>query len=157
MIKDYIEYGNYKIYFRTSYFYKLRFFKKNMLPVSICIWDPKWYKGMSYKSLAPSKYDAETDCEQCIKEHSDDPGYYNLDCNYLKNYRKQLSYYNIERTLNDIIIKADKFYNFDEKNINNEIYIIFMGYEVSSKKCSERFELSRWIEQEYFISEISDL
>ena len=30
-----------KVY--TSYFYKIRFFKPNMIPISTAIWDPKWY------------------------------------------------------------------------------------------------------------------
>ena len=30
-----------KIY--TSYFYKIRFFKPNMIPISTAMWDPKWY------------------------------------------------------------------------------------------------------------------
>ena len=154
MIQDYIVYKDYKVYFRTSYFYKLRFFEHNMLPVSICMWDPKWYQGMNYKGLAPKQYDPEIDCEQCIKDHSDEDNYFNLNCNYLTNYRKQLSHYSIKNTLNDIIRLADKFYDFDKKAINNEIYLIFMGFETSAKKCSERFTLSNWIQKEYYVTEL---
>ena len=27
----------------TSYFYAIRFFKPNMIPISTAKWDPKWY------------------------------------------------------------------------------------------------------------------
>ncbi len=27
----------------TSYFYQVRFFRPNMVPLSTAIWDPKWY------------------------------------------------------------------------------------------------------------------
>ena len=27
----------------TSYFYQIRHFKKNMVPISTAMWDPKWY------------------------------------------------------------------------------------------------------------------
>ena len=146
-----------KIFLRTSYFYNLRFFDTNiMFPVSICIWDPKWYKSrkegaMTYKGLIPRKYDSENDCEACAKKFKkDDPLYNgNLQCNYVNNYRKQLSYYNFERTINDILKKSDIIYNFQEilhKNPNiTSFYIIFMGYEVPEKLCSERFILSEWI------------
>lgn len=146
-MKEYIEYNNIKIFFRTSYFYQLRFFKKNMIPVSICIWDPKWYKGFNYKGLIPKKYDQSQDCEFCIKQHEKDENYYDLNCNYLTNYRKQLNHFNVERTLLDIIKQLDKNKYINTENIiNNELYIVFMGFEIPTKKCSERFILSEWIQ-----------
>lgn len=40
----------------TSYFAKLKFLPKNVIPISICSKIPDWYKGAQYKKLAP-KYD----------------------------------------------------------------------------------------------------
>ena len=146
-----------KIFLRTSYFYNIRFFNsKTMFPVSICIWDPKWYTSrkegaMTYKGLVPKKYDAENDCEACIEKHKKEDPLYNggLQCNYVNNYRKQLSFYNFDRTIDDIIQKAIRIYKINEilsKNSSiNSIYIIFMGYEVPEQTCSERFILSEWI------------
>ena len=54
----------------TSYFYQIRFFKPNMIPVSTAMWDPKWfhnfknqyhvfkdrngvYNGLRYPALSP--------------------------------------------------------------------------------------------------------
>lgn len=41
-----------KIY--TSYFaYLKHLHENNIVPVNIALWPPKWYKGLSYKALAP--------------------------------------------------------------------------------------------------------
>lgn len=37
----------------TSYFDNLKNLPKNVIPVAICIKEPDWYKGLSYKKLAP--------------------------------------------------------------------------------------------------------
>ena len=173
----------FKIHFETSYFYNIRFFKRNYLPISICIWDPKWYKqpikqfnniiGMTYNALIPRKYDSESDCEHCIEVNKEDfdNGKFlgDIHCNYLENYRKQLSIYNVERTLQDICEKADNHYNFDNFIINNnnnsnnnydnnnEIHLIFIGYEIPERICTERYILAEWIEKnsEYKVNELS--
>lgn len=31
----------------TSYFYQIRFFTPNMVPVSTAVWDPKWYHNFA--------------------------------------------------------------------------------------------------------------
>ena len=41
---------------RTSYFYQIRNFKKNMLPVSTAIYDPKWYHhNLGYNNIFEDK------------------------------------------------------------------------------------------------------
>lgn len=37
----------------TTYFAKLRSLPKNVIPVSIALYPPKWYAGLQYKALAP--------------------------------------------------------------------------------------------------------
>ena len=106
------------------------------------MWDPKWYKGMNYRSLVPKKYDPKIDCETCVEQNGYE--FSKLDCHYLSNYNKQLSRYNQYRTLMDVIEKADRYYNFSKCAINGEIIIAFVGFEVPSKKCSERFTLANW-------------
>ena len=42
-----------KIY--TSYFSKIKELKENnIVPISIALYNPKWYDGLSYKKLAPT-------------------------------------------------------------------------------------------------------
>lgn len=38
----------------TSYFAKLREILPNFVPIAICRYPPKWYRGLIYKELAPS-------------------------------------------------------------------------------------------------------
>ena len=37
----------------TSYFAKLKYLPKDIIPISICGKCPEWYKGIQYKVLAP--------------------------------------------------------------------------------------------------------
>ena len=37
----------------TSYFAKLKYLSKDIVPISICGKCPEWYKGIQYKVLAP--------------------------------------------------------------------------------------------------------
>lgn len=39
----------------TSYFAKLREIPPNFVPIAICKYPPKWYRGLAYRELAPSK------------------------------------------------------------------------------------------------------
>ena len=140
--------------FRTSYFYQLRFMAKHpcMVPVSICIWNPKWYSGISYRALVPKSYDAESDCESCVKIHGDDPMYDGgLKCGYLEQYRKQLGRFNVKRTLEDVakVVAANVDINAisEVRNGQKWITVVFVGYEVPAKRCSERFALAAWINE----------
>ena len=71
----------------TSYFYQIRFFTRNMIPVSTAIWDPKWFhtgnnigeyrdkngvwNGIRMPILSPLKIAPDT-CSQCVvKDPSD--------------------------------------------------------------------------------------
>lgn len=160
------------VYLNTSYFYMLRFLNQPdaiksitgddldiYLPISICIWDPKWYINsnkhplFNYKGFVPKKYSPESDCENCAKLHKDDPMYDgDLKCDYLNNYRYQLSKYNFERTIIDIWDKIYYYYRKEgieldriESKGNLNFHLTFLGYEVPEKKCSERFVLKEWI------------
>lgn len=153
---NYVEHKGLKFFFHTTYFYRLRFFKDkiNYVPVSICIWDPKWIKNLiKYKPFVPTKYDKNTDCEACAKQHQDDPLYNgNLKCKYIENYRNQLNHLNFEEEINNVCDLAISFlkekYDFIP-NSTKEIHIMFVGYEIPAKKCSERFILSEWINNHY--------
>lgn len=39
---------------KTSYFAKLRSIDKDLKPIAICLYPPKWYNGDVYKKLAPT-------------------------------------------------------------------------------------------------------
>lgn len=166
-----------KISFATSYFYKIRFFKKNMIPLSICMYDPKWYinnrdkndlrYGLSCNKysgvqpnenilpfLLPQEYHSDTDCECCNNKG-------NIHCDYLNRYRNQLHKYIdgseellLSQILNEIKINyPDRIsgYNVDDNcNNDNNLVVVFVGFEASSVSCSERFVLSEYINSNKF-------
>jgi len=146
-----------KYKFATSYFAMLRYLPKNYIPISICIWDPKWYPGENHKygmenkdipkGLIPQKYNSETDCESCsVYLEKRIPTEKDLNCSYLTNYRQQLNHFNVQRTTEYLIKCAEKYiqkYRTDLIN-KNEIVLCFVGYEESSRICSERFILAEW-------------
>ena len=58
----------------TSYFAKQKSLPENIIPISICAKTPEWYKGLTYKKLAPSyeilmKYKRDGDKESYIKNY----------------------------------------------------------------------------------------
>ena len=166
-----------KISFATSYFYKIRFFKKNMIPLSICMYDPKWYINNKDKNgqryglrcndysspqsndnllpfLVPQEYHSDTDCECCNNK-------WNIHCDYLNRYRNQLHKYIdgnegllLSQILNEIKINyPDRIsdYNVDDNcNNDNNLVAVFVGFEASSVSCSERFVLSEYINNNKF-------
>lgn len=149
MEEKFMKWRDVEVSFATSYFYQIRFFDEWMVPVSICIWDPKWYDGVNYRGLVPKVYDSEVDCEACAKEHGDNPMFSDMNCHYLTEYRKQLSRFNVQRTLDDVLRKVAMKHDLNEiaKRNGGKVQIVFVGFEVPSKRCSERFVLADWLEK----------
>lgn len=137
----------------TSYFYQIRFFTKNMIPISTAIWDPKWFhtgnntgeyrdkngvwNGIRMPILSPIKLDANI-CGQC-KTH--DP----LDCIFQKKYKDYLSSLDFDKIYNSLKKLADTVANLE--NISIEPHIVLIVHEKPDNPCSERKAL-----QEYFES-----
>lgn len=138
--------------YMISYFYQIRFFSRNMIPVSTAIWDPKWYhqsKDQSYffkdkngvwngfrePLLNPSK-DA-----GCSKDCSQDPTY----CNFSRSYEEKLHKIDFD--------KFDSKYNKlaayiqSKENFKEEPVIVFIVHETPLNPCSERLPLIRWFKE----------
>ncbi len=130
---------------KTSYFYQIRNFKQNMIPISTCLSDPEWYRppvgkeyyidkrgiicGLRYEPLiVQSKGIHYCPCEEkeILKGN----------CPTMKEYRQLLETVDFNK-----MIKAFKFC----LNKFNKDTIILMVYEVPNNLCSERRSL-----QEYF-------
>lgn len=146
-----------KIY--TSYFYQIRNFKQNMIPISTALSDPEWFKppigkeyyidkrgiicGLRYEPLI-----VQSQASECIGKINACPNYlaytvhannsnYDL-CQFLSDYRQLL-----EKIDFDKMIKAFKFC----LNKFNKDTIVLIVYEAPNNPCSEREYL-----QEYFCS-----
>ena len=130
-----------KIY--TSYFYQIRNFKKNMVPVSTAISDPAWYRppqgkeyyidkrgivcGLRYEPLIVQNMvspcvGAEEICAMRLWE--------NYKCPFLSEYEQALfSLVDKEKTLKAFEYCLNKF---------NADIIVLIVYETPNNPCSER-------------------
>lgn len=135
---------------RTSYFYQIRNFKRNMIPVSTAIFDPRWYHNFTgdYNYLFKDKREivngirclpiiecgrAASSCkgpEQCHYAPAATA------CPFLKSYRNNLEQLNINSLIDDFNYLAS-VYQIHE-HLDDEITIVLIVYETPSNPCSER-------------------
>lgn len=140
-----------KVY--TSYFYKIRFFKPNMIPISTALWDPKWYhqnrdqghwfidkngviNGLRAPDFAPGKVaTAVSNCGSCSDKNPDQ-------CNFLKAYAHQLSLLEI----NDIMIRTRKLCEAVRPVVGyeGEPIPVFIVHEAPDNPCSERTAIQNY-------------
>lgn len=143
-----------KVY--TSYFYKIRFFKPNMIPISTAKFDPKWYhqnrdpghwfidkngviNGLRAPVFAPGEVaSAVGECSNCDHTHSDN-------CAFLRAYVHQLNLLDID----DIMTRIK---NLCEQvravvGYEGEPIPVLIVHEAPNNPCSERAAI-----QEYFRS-----
>lgn len=138
----------------TSYFYQIRNFTPNLIPVSTAISDPAWYRppegkeyyidkrgvicGLKYKPLIVQLHGS-CGCP------CDSP---NLapNCPTMKEYRQLLETLDFDRVMKALEYCGENFAPSVKKDITDPI-IVLMVYEPPQKLCSERFAL-----QDYFTS-----
>lgn len=141
-----------KIY--TSYFYQVRYFSPDMVPLSTALSDPKWYhaylgknhqfkdkngvlNGLRFEAFKPGKSCSHlcTGPEKCNQDPSN--------CKFLKKYRDQLdqiSIKNVIRTFKSIEPGLIKDLCPDAK----EITFVFLVHEAPCNPCSERIVIQEW-------------
>lgn len=141
-----------KIY--TSYFYQIRFFKPNQIPVSTADWDPKWFhdfkgqyhvwkdkngvwNGIRLEDLNPSHCCSilPPQCVGCAKgsRHPDT-------CSFLRDYRDGLhNKLNFSNLLECLKKMADYFQQLE--GFIDEPEIMLIVHEDPTNACSERVPL----------------
>ena len=150
----------------TSYFYQVRFFPPNAIPLSTAVWDPKWYhankkqdhvfrdsrnviNGMRIPLLMPDK-SCDGDCRGRENCKNPDPS----TCDFLKHYRDQLDKINFQNFINELQVIASntqQMLGFREDPI-----ICLIVHEAPSNPCSERVAIQNWFQDNYYpISEWS--
>ena len=138
-----------KIY--TSYFYQIRNFKQNMIPISTAVSDPIWFRppdrqeyfldkrgiicGLRYEPLIVQKYNT----KRCWGNEILCP--YSLQtkdyiCETMQEYRQLLDTIDFDKMIKAFEYCLNKF---------NKDTIVLMVYETPNNLCSERRYL-----QEYF-------
>ena len=144
--------------FATSYFYQIRNFKPNMIPISTAMSDPEWFRpkdgkeyyidkrgiicGLRYKPLIVQTY-GQYSCngpEQCWYANADlrDPLGNKCQCPTMQEYRYLLETY----------VDKDKLYKaFDHCakmfKIEDPIFVLIV-YEAPTNPCSERLSLQQF-------------
>lgn len=139
-----------KIY--TSYFYQVRFFTPNMIPISTAKWDPKWFhdsKGENYQFIDKrgviNGLRAEVFASgQALNglchgpECSDSPD----DCLFLKTYEYQLNQLNFEDILARTIALCENVREI--VHYEGEPVAVFLVHEAVTNPCSERVVIQKW-------------
>lgn len=135
---------------RTSYFYQIRNFKRNMIPVSTAIWDPKWYHNFSgdYNYIFKDKRGIVNGLRilpiiECGKTAQSCKGpeqcHYTSStpaCPFLESYRDNLEQLNINTLIKDFNFLAFRYQI--REHIEDEIIIALIVYETPKNLCSER-------------------
>lgn len=104
----------------TSYFAMMRHFPNDITPIAICAKVPTWYKGKSYKKVAPS-----FDILMAYKKTGDEE-------TYTKAYNAFLNTLNADEIVNDL------------KTLSDGKEIVMLCYEKSSDFC-HRHLLAKWL------------
>lgn len=143
--------------FYISYFYKIRFFKPNMIPLSTCFHDPAWfhenkghshvykdkrgvYIGLRAEPLMPGPL-CEGACagpEHCVEKGKGS-------CDFLTSYNIQLH----SLDFNEIIARSENLATRIQKKegFEEEPEIVLIVYEKPDNPCSERVVLKRWFQE----------
>lgn len=149
--------------FYISYFYQLRFFPINAIPLSTAVWDPKWYHNFQqqnhvwkdkrgiYNGLRAEPLHPDASCEGlCYGPEGCDakPTY----CRFLQRYYQQLCNLNFA----EIVGRAERLaHKIQEKEgFCEEPIIILLVHEAPDNPCSERRIIKQWFHNNgYEISE----
>lgn len=135
----------------TSYFYMVRFFPENLIPISTAVWDPKWFhdnKDQSYQFK--DKRGVINGIRAPIFAPGPDLGGYcgpscgmePKNCQFLLRYGLQLSNLDFEnvmqrfRSLRDGILAREP----SLKDVNFALIV----HEAPSNSCSERVPIQQW-------------
>lgn len=136
----------------TSYFYQIRFFTENMIPMSTAVWDPKWFHGNRGKDfvfrdknnvwnglrIEPLVYknygDSVDDCKG-----KDVCQYDYTSCGYMKRYSEQLNSINIDWFMSNLVTAMNKLYQDKD-----DVVPVFIVHEAPTNNCSERIPIQNY-------------
>ena len=139
----------------TSYFYQIRFFTPNMIPLSTAVWDPRWYhqntgdqkyqwkdkngvwNGLRAEPFAPGPL-----CDNLCRgpEYCDggDP----MKCAFLRTYRTQLDQLDFKDIIKLIYTIGNAVQ--EREGFEEEPIVVLIVHEATSNPCSERRVIQEW-------------
>lgn len=135
---------------QTSYFYQIRNFTPNMVPLSTAVWDPKWYydgvqgkhyidkrgiiNGLRATPFVPQfPSEGKCPCDEGPTDHM---------CKFLRQYYVQLS----QLDPADIMARIRRIveYHLDNYPAKGIPTAVLMFHEAPDNPCSERWIVQKW-------------
>jgi len=152
--RNFLNNKNPKVNIATSYFYQIRNFKPNMIPVSTALSDPDWYKppkgkeyfydkrgivcGLRYEPLIVQR-----EAQNCLcpcQDRSQAPA-----CSTMIEYEQLLnSLVDKEKTMKAFAYCAQKFRELPFDDGVHDPIIVLMVHEAPDNPCSERYVLQKF-------------
>ena len=135
----------------TSYFYQIRFFPENLIPLSTAVYDPAWFhagKGQDYEfkdkrgvmnGVRAPIFVPIMDEVYCGPECKLQPP----DCIFLTKYREQLDKLNYDEIMERLQLLHDAICN--EQGFDDCDFALIV-HEAPWKKCSERIVIQQWFQ-----------
>jgi len=135
---------------RLSYFYQIRNFKPNMIPMSTTLSDPLWYHNFEDNThifkdkrgvlnglrllpiITQAKKYAAAACPECVEKNP-------ATCYFLKQYRQLLEEIDFDKMMKGIITYIEDYCK--RNKIKEEPIAVLIVYEAPDNKCSERASL----------------
>ena len=139
----------------TSYFYQVRFFQKNDIPLSTAMWDPKWYhkfKKSDYQFVDKRgvinglRADPFVPCANCEglcygpNACTAAPQF----CGFLREYRRQLDRLDMDDILARMEVLAKRVQQIN--GYIGEPHICLLFHEAPNNPCSERIPVQHWFQ-----------
>lgn len=138
----------------TSYFYKIRFFKPYMLPLSTAISDPKWFHLNKYKDyMYLDKNGVLNGCRMellhpdstcsnlCRGPEACDVKNPTM-CSFIRNYEKQLDKIKFQSFMS--MLEATLITYKEYMKLDVEPIPVFIVHEAPYNPCSERASIQKW-------------
>lgn len=147
-----------------TYFYQIRFFTPNMVPISTAIWDPPYFHGSRTRPFDKNKVFKDKNgvyngircnalcdllvrpemervtCGQWLCDHRGN------DCPFLRTYRRLLDEVDFESFMTDLERLLGKIVQLNNSAQNFSPVPVFIVYEKPDNPCSERGPLKDWFE-----------
>lgn len=143
----------------TSYFYQIRNFKPNMIPLSTAVSDPKWFhRGQGnnfvfkdnngiYNGIRAEPFVPQCSWGDCVGVKS--CSYKPEKCSFLSNYYKQLQELNFNEIMERFNSLAARIVARD--SLIEEPVMVLIFYEPPDNPCSERRIVQRWFKENGYI------
>ena len=139
----------------TSYFYQIRFFPKNLIPLSTAVWDPKWFhanqnqqykfkdkrgviNGLRAEMFAPK----DDSCKHC--GDIERAKYIDDFCPFKIRYYYQLQQLDFCEIWKHFIALAEKI---KSKEGFSDVDFALILHEAPGNTCSERSTIQRWFRE----------